>query len=56
MAQYQPLYVYFGPILIEFKYKCKKRRCCAWRSNPGPQDGSKSGSIHLNSSSSDVDE
>ena len=22
-----------------FKYKLKKRRCCAWGSNPGPQDG-----------------
>ena len=23
----------------QFKYKLKKRRCCAWVSNPGPWDG-----------------
>ena len=29
----------------QFKYKLKKHRCCAWGSNPGPQDG-RCGRIH----------
>ena len=29
----------FVLFLLQFQYKLKKRRWCAWDSNPGPQDG-----------------
>ena len=29
---------YFDLFSSKFKYKLKKHRCCAWGSNPGPQD------------------
>ena len=33
------LLFYFRPFHTQFKYKLKKRRCCACDSNPGPQNG-----------------
>ena len=39
MDQSRPVYICFRPFLIKFKYKLIKRRCCAWGSNPGSQDG-----------------
>ena len=32
-------FAYFRPFHIAIQLKIKKRQCCAWDSNPGPQDG-----------------
>ena len=33
------LFLFIFDLFLQFQYKLKKRRWCAWDSNPGPQDG-----------------
>ena len=39
MGQSRPVLFIFFLFSLQFQYKLKKHRWCAWDLNPGPQDG-----------------